>query len=235
MNHAFIVTSAINSKFGVYTPAQRLEQTLATIASVRSRVPGVKIIVTEICGEPLTADQESALDAAADILIDFTGDAEVKAIYQSDNWDVVKSTTEVMCFARALKMCLADGDLVGVDRVHKISGRYLLNDNFDLSRYNQLSNRIVTTRKHKSQFPLTVTGVELQYMSRLWSWPADITETIIDVYAKGLTYIASRVSDGGYCDIEHMLYKYLPSDLVTEVYPIGLEGAIAPNGAAVKE
>jgi hypothetical protein len=235
MNHAFIVTSAVNSKFGVYTPEQRLAQTLATIASVRKRVPGVKIIVTEICGESLNPAQEEALDAAADILIDFTSDPEVKAIYQSDNWDVVKSTTEVMCFARALRMCLVDGDLKGVDRVHKISGRYLLNDDFNLGTYEQHVDRIVTTRKHKSQFPFEVTGVELQYMSRLWSWPANITDQIIDVYSKGLTYIASRVSAGGYCDIEHMLYKYLPNELVTEVFPIGLEGAIAPNGAAVKE
>jgi hypothetical protein len=235
MKHCFIVTSAINSKFGVYTPEQRLAQTLLTIKSVKDRVPDVKIIVTEICGEPLKPEQEATLEAACDLLIDFTGDEDVKSIYQSSNWDVVKSTTEIMCFGRALRMCLDDGDFEGYDRIHKISGRYFLNDEFDLSRYEALADRIVTTKKYASQFPIEVTGVELQYMSRLWSWPAGATEQIIDVYNNGLNYIASRVAAGGYCDIEHALYKYLPAELITEVSPIGLQGAIAPNGAAVKD
>lgn len=235
MKHCFIVTSAINSKFGVYSPEQRLEQTLATIASVRKHAPGAKIIVTEICGQALTPEQESTLDSACDLLIDFTGDADVKAIYQNDNWDVVKSTTEVMCFSRALRMCQDDGDFAGYDRIHKISGRYVLNDDFNLNHYETYPTRIITNGKYKSQFPFDFIGVELQYMSRLWSWPADQTETIIDTYNKGLEYIASRITAGGYCDIEHMLYKFLPSDLITEIRPIGLEGSIAPNGAAVKE
>jgi hypothetical protein len=235
MKHCFIVTSAINSKFGVYPPSQRLTQTLGTIESIRARVPDAKIIVTEICGEPLKPEQEAALEASCDLLIDFTGDADVQAIYQSENWDVVKSTTEVMCFGRALRMCAADGDFDGYDRIHKISGRYLLNDDFDLAHYEKYVDKIITNGKHKSQFPFSLTGVELQYMSRLWSWPSSKTETIIDTYNRGLEFIASRISAGGYCDIEHMLYKFLPAELITEIRPIGLEGAIAPNGAAVKE
>ena len=230
-----MITSAINTKFGVYTSAERLKQTLVTIESIRSRVPDAKIFLIESAAIPLTTEQEYALDKAVDVLIDFTQDADVQEIFKSDNWDVVKSTTEVMCFTRALRMCLDDGDFDDIDRIHKISGRYTLNDNFDLARYDQYPDRIITTRKHQSQFPFSVTGVELQYMSRLWSWPKDLTETVIDVYNEGLAYIANRISQGGYCDIEHMLYKYLPADLITEVGPIGLSGNIGPNGAPVND
>ena len=38
---------------------------------------------------------------------------------------------------------------------------------------------------------------------------------------------------GGYCDIEHMLFKFLPKDLVTEVARVGVQGNIAPNGQPI--
>ena len=230
-----MVTSAINTKFGVYNNQQRLEQTLDTIKSIRIRVPSAKVILVEMGAIPITPEQRQALNVT-DKIIDFNDDEDVKAIYNStDNWDIVKNSTEVMCFSRALQICLDDDVFNGVDRVHKISGRYRLNDNFNLNRYVELSERIITTQKHRSQFPPGVTGVEAQYMSRLWSWPAKYTDKIIDVYINGLDYMAERLSQGGYCDIEHMLYKFLPAGLITEVSPVGLEGNIGPNGAGVSD
>jgi hypothetical protein len=234
VKHAFVVTSAINSKFGVYKPEIRLAQTLDTIRSLRTRVPGCKVIIMECTGIPLSAEQETALDAAADILIDWTTDADVQAIYQSDNWDVVKNTTEIMCFGRTLQMCWDDGDFAGIDRIHKMSGRYLLTDDFDLALYQDNPDRIIIGPKHTSQFPLEVTGIELQYMARLWSWPAHQTLEMISVYFDSLSYIAGRVAQGGYADIEHVLYKFLPAQHVLEVPLLGVEGTIAPNGVAIK-
>lgn len=233
---AFMVTSAINTKFGVYDTDTRLKQTIDTIDSIKKYVPGAKIILIECGAIPLTEDQETQLNQQVTEIISYNDDEDVKAIFVSDNWDVVKNTTEVMCFKRALQHCL-DYDLFdGIDRVFKISGRYRLNDNFDLAQYVMYPNSIVTTHKHTSQFPHQVTLVEYQYMSRLWSWPAKITERIIDeVYDAGLNYMAERLSQGGYCDIEHMLYKFLPQDLVLEVNKIGLEGNIGPNGVAVND
>ena len=233
---AFMVTSAINTKFGIYNNDQRLQQTLDTIASIKKYVPTAKIYLVECGAIPLTEAQETALENVVDEIINFNDDEDVKAIFVSDNWDVVKNTTEVMCFKRALQHCL-DYDLFNdIDRVFKMSGRYRLNDNFDLAQYVMAPHSIVTTHKHSSQFPHQVTLVEYQYMSRLWSWPANITERIIDeVYDAGLNYMAERLSQGGYCDIEHMLYKFLPQDLVLEVSKVGLEGNIGPNGATVND
>jgi hypothetical protein len=72
-------------------------------------------------------------------------------------------------------------------------------------------------------------------MSRLWSWPATATALVIDAYDAGLDYMAERLATGGYCDIEHMLYKFLPADLILEASPVGLEGNIGPNGSAVND
>ena len=233
---AFMVTSAINTKFGIYNNDQRLQQTLDTVTSIKKYVPSAKIYLVECGAIPLTKAQELKLESVVDEVINFNDDEDVKAIFVSDNWDVVKNTTEVMCFKRALEHCVEYNLFDGIERVFKMSGRYRLNDNFDLAQYVMAPHSSITTHNHTSQFPHQVTLVEYQYMSRLWSWPANITQRIIDeVYDAGLNYMAERLSQGGYCDIEHMLYKFLPQDLVLSVDKIGLEGNIGPNGAAVND
>lgn len=231
------MTSAVNSKFGVYSPAARLQQTLTTITSIKSYIPDAKIIVMECTGTPLTDSQSDLLEERSDLLIDFSDDAEVQAIYNStDNWDIVKNSTEILCFGKTLRLCLEDGDFDGCDRIHKMSGRYVLNSQFapTMPLYEQHADRIIIGEKYKSQFPPGVTGIDLQYMARLWSWPVDITERIIEVYEDSLWYMADRVKQGGYADIEHVLYKFLPADLVTEIPVLGVEGSIAPNGQPIQ-
>ena len=237
IKHCFVMTSAVNSKFGVYSPAARLQQTLTTITSIKSYIPDAKIIVMECTGTPLTDSQSDLLEERSDLLIDFSDDAEVQAIYNStDNWDVVKNSTEILCFGKTLRLCLEDGDFDGCDRIHKMSGRYVLNSQFapTMPLYEQHADRIIIGEKYKSQFPPGVTGIDLQYMARLWSWPVDITERIIKVYEDSLWYMADRVKQGGYADIEHVLYKFLPADLVTEIPVLGVEGSIAPNGQPIQ-
>lgn len=234
IKHCFVVTSAVNSKFGVYSSQERLAQTVITLQNIQFRVPDAKIIVMECAGTALIESQSNVLESNCDLLLDFSQDPDVQSIYQSDNWDVVKNSTEIMCFARALRMCQDDGDFEGVDRIHKMSGRYVLNDQFDLSVYETYSDKIVIGPKHQSQFPFQVTGIELQYMARLWSWPAAQIEQVIQVYNDSLNYIGQRVSVGGYADIEHVLYKFLPANLVQELPVLGVEGFIAPNGVPIK-
>ena len=234
IQHCFIVTSAVNSKFGIYSPEERLAQTVITLQNIRFKVPGAKIIVMECAGTPINESQSQVLENNSDLLLDFSNDPDVHAIYQSDNWDVVKNSTEIMCFGRTLRMCQDDGDFDGFNRIHKMSGRYVLNDDFDLAVYEQYADRIIIGPKHKSQFPYQLTGIELQYMARLWSWPAEQTDTVTKVYEDSLAYIGERVNNGGYADIEHVLYKFLPESLVTEIPLLGVEGFIAPNGVAIK-
>lgn len=234
IKHCFLVTSAVNSKFGIYSPEERLAQTVITLQNIRFKVPGAKIVVMECAGTPITDSQSKALEDNSDLVIDFSRDSDVQEIYKSDNWDVVKNSTEIMCFGRLLRLCQSDGDFDGYERIHKMSGRYILNDDFDLDVYEQYKDKIIIGPKHASQFPYQTTGIELQYMARLWSWPAEQLDTVIKVYEDSLIYIGNRVSQGGYADIEHVLYKFLPTQLVQEIPLLGVEGFIAPNGVPIK-
>ena len=236
VKHAFVVTSAVNSKFGVFNPAERLEQTIDTITSIRSKVPTAKIFIMECCGTPLTDDQRLALAKSCDTLIDFSTNADVQDMYDNDNWDVVKNGTEIMCFSRALTMLKESGQFADVDRIHKMSGRYILNDMFDPETYEQIdiADKFIIGPKYKSQFPIEVTTVPLQYMARLWSWPITRLDETIQIYQDSFVFFAQRVAAGGYVDIEHVLYKFLPQEHVHEIQNLGVEGCIAPNGTAIK-
>jgi hypothetical protein len=141
-----------------------------------------------------------------------------------------------MTFAHALQALTNRGEIDKFDRIFKMSGRYQMTDAFDPAYYDTVPDRIVVLQRRTSQFPPAVTGgMQHQYMSRLWSWPAQITDQIIEAYQDGFVAMAQRMHDGGYFDIEHMLYAYLPADLVTEVDRVGLRGLLGPNGVQIED
>jgi hypothetical protein len=234
--HCFIVTSAINSKFGVFNPEQRLTQTVDTIKSIKSKIPTAKIVIMECCGTPIRPEQAEILKANCNLFVDYSHDADVQALYDNDNWDVVKNGTEIMMFSRLLRTANDTGVFAGVDRIHKMSGRYVLNNMFDPATYDQtdIADKIIIGPKFKSQFPIEVTTVPLQYMARLWSWPLARLDEVIKIYEDSFVFFAERLAQGGYVDIEHVLYKFINPANVHEIQNLGVEGCIAPNGQPIK-
>ena len=233
-----ILTSAINTKFGVYDSQQRLDQTIESIRSVRLHVPGAKLFLIEMAGIPLTDEQKDKLIAEVDHLVDFTGDPSVTELYNStENWDIVKNVTEVMCFRNALEKLQDSGVISDLDRIFKVSGRYLINEHFDIGFYEEYKNRncIVISKSRNSQFAFETTGIKQQYMSRLWSWPTALNKEVIEAYGNSLNYMFERLTHGGYADIEHCLYQFLDQEKIIEKDPIGITGNISPNGAPVKD
>jgi hypothetical protein len=232
------MTSALNTKFGAHTNEQRLQQTLDSIASVRQYAPTAKVAIVEMGGIPPTPDQIDTLKAQVDYYFNYSDDESVQDIFKSTdtNWDLVKNTTEVMVFSHLLKELVADGTVDKFDRIFKMSGRYQLTQHFKPEDYDQFPNDIIILRRKHSQFPPEITGgISFQFMSRLWSWPAKETTRVIDSYDKGFSAMAQQLAAGGYFDIEHMLFKYLPNDIITEVSYVGLRGLLGPNGVAIED
>jgi hypothetical protein len=237
MKPLIILTSALNTKFGVHTNQQRLQQTLDSIASIRKYAPTAKIAIVEMGGIPPIDDQINTLSSTVEYYFNYANDEDVQGIFHSsDNWDMVKNTTEVMVFGNLLERLIEDKTIDQFDRIFKMSGRYQLTENFDPAVYDNLFDRIVVLQKKHSQFPPGLTGLILfQYMSRLWSWPANQTPSILDTYTNGFAAMVTRIAEGGYFDIEHMLYKFLPADLITELPYVGLRGLLGPNGIEIED
>lgn len=234
MRAAFIVTSATNTRFGVFNAEDRLVQTIDTILSIKQRCPSAYIVLIEMAGIPLQDHQKETLQSHVNLLIDYSGDALVQKIYENPNWDIVKSSTELMCFGEALIVMKKHVD--SFDRIFKVSGRYLLNEDFNIADYASYPDKIVFAKRKQSQFPPEVTGgVSEQYMSRCWSFPAKDLDKIAKMFKAMRRAMFCIVGDHGYLDIEHLLFLYTnPADVV-EVDKIGVQGLLGPNGTLVRD
>lgn len=239
MKTTFIVTSAVNTRFGIYSPEQRLNMTLDTVKCLRDRVPDCKIVLNEVSGAGIHPEYGDRLEQEVDIYIDFTTNSNVQWIYSNpqwyNNWDIVKNLTELSTFPESLLALKVRNELDDQDRIFKMSGRYLLNEKFDLSFYqrDEVKNKVVIGRAVPSQFGAAVTGTDMQYMCRLLSWPREFADDMEQWYRAARDYMVLRMGLGGYADIEHCLYMTIPKEHVYEVDEVGVYGNIAPNGMAI--
>lgn len=231
----FLVSSAIHAKHGIYNTQERLVQTLRTCRSIKSKVPDCTVYVLDGGYKNISDDYGNELRNYIDKFYNFSENRNVINVQQIDNHDVVKNFIELYMYSTFLN----DYDKQISEnhrRVFKISGRYRLNDNFNFEDHLEAINKIIIRGPLKSQFSSEVTGgVTLQYMSRLWSFDASLATYIKECYAVMVNDMLERVNNGGYIDIEHLLYKRLDPTLVQNVKQIGIEGALAPNGAMIEE
>lgn len=237
MKHCFLVTSAIVTKFGKFEIDKRLEQTLQTIKSIKSRIPNSTIIIVESSYDPLPDEIFDKLKDSVHWIVNLSGDPTIKHIQEStDNWDIVKNMSELLAFNTALKMVDDNKLLDDIDRIHKLSGRYELNDNFNPTIYERFTDKIVVPMRFRTQFidPREQMDVPFQYMSRLWSWPKAHHEIIRTFYTKAIEEFIQRLKDKKRMDIEHLMYLLLPQEHIKEVPIIGVKGQLGQNGRQVE-
>jgi hypothetical protein len=254
--YTFLVTSAINSRFGVFAPEQRLGDTLSTVESIKRRFPNgnVNIVVLEMCADELKPHQKAAILAQVTGLVEFGHEPEVKEIYKVESQDIVKNITEIVCCHKFFNY--ASNNLIFQDqkRIFKISGRYQLTEGFNIADYEdpELDRSIIFGSIRPSQFTPEITGNKpeenLQLMSRLWSFPATHIAFVRENYKKMGEDMMKQLNAGGYIDIEHLLYRHFYLNELLQISArsdtlgntvifekVGLKGAIAPNGMLVED
>lgn len=245
IRYTFLVTSAINSKFGIFDPEKRLTDTLKTVESIKKQAPLCPIIILEMCGDPLKDDQKEKILKEVTGMVEFGHDPEVQEIYKINSQDIVKNLTEMLCCHKFFDYANTNQIFRDQRRVFKVSGRYELTDNFNLSRYNEknLDNSFCFSTKRSSQFTPEITGIDanknFQYMSRLWSFPANKIAFVANAYRNMGMHMVNRLNQRGYIDIEHLLYQHffcnIEEKTITEFEIVGIKGAIAPNGMIVED
>jgi hypothetical protein len=235
--YGVLITSAINAKFSIYSPEERIEQTLETIASVRERIPNAIICLTD-CGIP-GLDEETANILAADVdnFIDFSEDENVNWIRDNvQEQDIVKNLTELGVVSRFFELAADKGWFADCDRVFKVSGRYTLTDRFNIADYEdpRVGDKYVVSKRMLSQFRPGITGVDQQYMLRVYSMGANRIPEFQMLLADMTEHMQELVNNNRYIDIEHLWYKFLPKNDVIEFDRTGVKGHIAPNGTAIE-
>jgi hypothetical protein len=235
--YGVFITSAINAKFSIYKPEERLAQTLETIASVRERIPNAIICLTD-CSQPGISDEVKAqLTQNVDHFMDFSGDENVVWIHDNiEIQDVVKNLTELAVVHSFFETAQQEGWFDGCERIFKVSGRYTLTDTFNTADYENdiVGDKYVVSKRMLSQFAPGITGVDQQHMLRVYSFGGNRIAEFILLLEDMTEHMQDRVNAGGYIDIEHLWYKFLPKADVVEFDRTGVKGLVAPNGQAIE-
>jgi hypothetical protein len=219
----------------VYNPEQRLEQTLNTLKSIKERCDADIVLLDGGLKSP-TDEERKVLEEYTKGIVSFSDAPSIKDILAIPSQDIVKNMAEIVMFGSTFQDIGVSGDYKKYKRIFKMSGRYVLNDNFNYQTHIDAKDKIIIRGPFTSQFTSAQTGgVIFQYMSRLWSFDSEMLPNIAEAYGRMFKDMNMVLTGGGYIDIEHLLFVHLDPTKIQKIAKIGIEGNIAPNGNGISE
>lgn len=211
--HCVIVTSVVNptqkaltyaSTRSVFNPADRAAQTLQTISSVRAKVPGALVVLLE------AGRQSSELVGLAEKVDHYVYLGERRLVRWAVN-SRFKSLGETLILLSGWRQIKKTASLY-----FKISGRYFLDENFEVSAWQTDCFRFFYIRP---DFVST----------RLYSFGRAVRTQWYFALLKGLPLLLLDYP------IEHILARFVPKKNIERVDKAGVMGADATTGTTVKE
>ena len=218
MSYAFVVTSALCPNTGVFTKEQRYEQTLNTIKSIRNKVSNSFILLSDSGPNPVPEEWIEHLTEICDDVL-FVKDPTLEQL----NMYRMQTPAEIHNMKNALSY-LKNLNLLGIDRVFKITGRAELTDDFNIIQY--ISNPAI---KDKYVFKKSVDswmgrGFKL-YDTRIWSFDYSMIDEVIAMHSGAFDTACSSA-----LDLEHVYYQLIPPEKVVEKEVLGLRCFVASDG-----
>lgn len=235
MKDLFIITSALmvpNSD-----TISRAIQTSHTIDSIIVRVPDAEIWLCDSATVEIPQYILDILPLERIKLIQFHNDPvihEMKQLadmYEGSNahgyviqkaasLGLIKNATESYVMLQLLK-----NDLSKFNKVFKISGRYALSSQFNISSWDN-NGKATLNRAVPGTFPEILSGTTFSHYCMLWSFCPSIKNKIIETFEKIHEEVILFSKTGQIIDIEHGLYKHLDRELVHELDQIGIIGIV---------
>lgn len=239
MKTAFIITSSINFKgCSSIEGLQRLQQVIHTIDSIKSRVENADIFLIDSSDKVLSSNELEIIPNGVTVL-SVSQSLEVKKI-QDESESVsqklslkysskgktqeevkdfiktgyIKSNTEHFMIGELFEMY----DFSSYDLVFKISGRYFLNDGFNISNYN-LSGMTVKR-----------IGTEDSIYTVLWSFSGNRFEEIKKSWNDLHSQMISKFKESINTDIEECMFLTYIKDKEASTYSLikilGISGIV---------
>ena len=144
MKFLFLIGSALKhfqeSEFSAFSEQQRFEQTLETIKCVREKAPTSYIILFDCSYTTILEEHKNILRDKCDLFLDFSDESIIQAIYQNiekrpELITYGKSLLETRGLLNTLYYLRKHNLFSDSQRVFKLTGRYLLNEYFDINDY----------------------------------------------------------------------------------------------------
>jgi hypothetical protein len=227
----FIVTSALNANIGVVTEEDRLEQTIASVISLRTHVPNALILFAD--GSPREVPQSSfeKIKPYVNLIVSWSKDEEVRYFAEQGR----KSEAEILLLSKTLRMIKHNSELMkvmhGVKRIFKYSARTILTQDFDISVYDNMFGKYVFKKALPSWMPedRKNTITDHLYITRMYSF----CPSLLDNYMMTQQYIFNDVVNSS-IDTEHAHYKCLDKQYVVEFDKLHCNGIVAGSGELEK-
>lgn len=234
----FLISSAINTEYGSFTSQEKLKQLVTTIQSVRQYHTGATDIVVIDCGaDNLTEEQIQHVASSANDVSVFTCTKLMRKDWSDDRPDkLLYKTVGEICIWQYF-FHIAPKLENAYNRVFKLSGRYQLNDTFDVTKhqFQGLVTRPYVEWPLAKELPDVYVGT---VSSRLWSFPWTMMPVMNDCWYKITKDIESFMHNGKqFRMIESLLYRAITTMQlpVHHLDPIGVQGTFAHSGEFVAE
>lgn len=247
----FIITSAVNTNIGIFDPATRMFQTAATIDSIKKIYPDSKILLVE-GGEPfdeetpfwknIKARCNAYLNLQSNDQIKFLHTQYFKTVTNKQEMGGISGLSKTIAELTLMHTVLTQlhtnsdlSDLIDVDRIFKITGRYQLSPMFDPSVYEDKNDKYIFVKREKSwiENASETLNVDSQFSSRLWSFGINKLDEAVETF-EDMVHDCMEITSKHYIDMEHLLCKHFgKSEDIIELEHTHLFGNIGPNGMLI--
>lgn len=257
MKFLFLVGSALKhfqeDKFSAYDEEQRFNQTLETIECIRKKVPESYIVLFECSSKPIDEKQKDILKEKSDLFLEFYDEPVLKQIYENlekrpELITYGKSLLETRGLLNALYVIKQHNLFSDSQRVFKLTGRYLLNDDFDIQDYQSkfLEGKYIVKKydylleegesfneSNLENVYAYLYGAKGMMITGLWSFDRVLFNEALGSLEKAFVYMEKMIQFTAGTDVEHSLYRFIDKKNIISVPNLGLtmvKGMSGENG-----
>lgn len=257
MKFLFLVGSAIKhfqeNHFSAFTEEQRFQQTLDTIECIRTKVPDSYVVLFECSYDSLSESYKEILKEKCDLFLEFYNEPGMIQIYENlqSRPELItygKSLLEIRGLLNTLQVIQKHNFFSDSQRIFKMTGRYLLNDDFNIDDYKSmfLEDRYVIKKyeylpqesddydeKEPDNVYAYLYGAKGMMITGLWSFDRMLFNETIEMLEKSFAYNEKMIQYTAGTDAEHALYRFINKKNIVSIPNMGLtmiKGMSGENG-----
>jgi hypothetical protein len=257
MKFLFLIGSALKhfqeDKFSAYDEQQRFEQTLETIECIRKKVPDSYVVLFECSSKPIDEKQKEIFKEKADLFLEFYNEPVLQQVYENlekrpELITYGKSLLETRGLLNTLYAIKKHNLFSDSQRVFKLTGRYLLNDDFNIQDYQSkfLESKYVIKKydylteeqenfddKELENVYAYLYGAKGMMITGLWSFDRLLFNEAVEALERAFVYMEKMIQFTAGTDVEHSLYRFLNKKNIISIPNLGLtmvKGMSGENG-----
>jgi len=212
----FIITSSLKPNSGAFSDEQRFSQTIATLKSVRSKVPEAIIVFADVSLREVSNLERETISGLCNAYIDLSERPDVRNLSINNQ----KSTAENVLLFYTIHALKQNNFLKNVKRIFKFSARSELEENFDITEYDNLFGKYV----FKEAIPTWMNNsTQKLFITRMFSLCSSLVDNYLSVIQENIT-ITNQI------DTEHAHWINIPKKYLVEFDKVHCWGWLAGSG-----